>query len=129
MAEKKKDMPMNGAQPGGEIREKYKMKPGAMRGRGPGGRGRALERPKDAIGTTKRMLAYLKDYKLQLVIVALTLVVTAVTGVAATYFLKPIFNNLANMVGQSNPDLGPFIRTAGASGPVPAHADPGYALL
>ena len=25
MAEKKKDMPMNGAQPSGEIREKYKM--------------------------------------------------------------------------------------------------------
>ena len=107
MAEKKKEMPMNGPFPGGkngprpggkngpfpggpngqipggEIREKYKMKPGAMRGRGPGGRGRSMERPKDAIGTTKRVLAYLKDYKLQLCIVALTLIVTAVTGVAA----------------------------------------------
>ncbi len=89
-------------------KEKYQMKPG---GRGPGGRGRALEKPKNAIGTTKRLLAYLKEFRLQLVIVAITLIVTAVTNVVATYFLKPIFNDLAEMSGQSNPDLSHFIET------------------
>jgi len=98
--------------PPSEIREKYQAKPGSRPGgRGPGGRGRPMEKPKDAIGTTKRILKYLHGYEWQLGIVALTLVVTAVTGVAATYFLKPIFNDLAVMVGQEDPDLTHFIST------------------
>ncbi len=94
-------------------KEKYKMKPGGRGGPGggPGGRGRAMEKPRDALGTTKRILTYLRDFKLQLVIVAVTLVITAVTSVAATYFLKPIFNDLAEMAGQSAPDLSHFIET------------------
>ena len=69
-----------------EIHEKYKAKPGSRpggRGHGPGGRGRPMEKPKDAIGTTKRILKYLHGYEWQLAIVALTLVVTAVMGPAS----------------------------------------------
>lgn len=120
MAEKTKAMPNNAPANMPVMKEKYKMKPGGRGpgggpgggpGHGPGGRGRAMEKPKDAIGTIKRILTYLKDYKLQLVIVALTLIITAVTSVVATYFLKPIFNDLSEMVGQSNPDLSHFIET------------------
>ena len=97
--------------PQSSVKEKYKMKPGGRGPGGPGGRGRAMEKPKDAIGTTKRILTYLKEFKLQLVVVAVTLIVTAVTSVVATYFLKPIFNDLAEMSGQPNPDLSHFIGT------------------
>lgn len=97
--------------PQSSVKEKYKMKPGGRGPGGAGGRGRAMEKPKDAIGTTKRILTYLKEFKLQLVVVAVTLIVTAVTSVVATYFLKPIFNDLAEMSGQPNPDLSHFIGT------------------
>jgi len=84
------------------------------RGGGPG-RGdsaqRSVGKPKNVKQTLKRLLAYMLDYKLQLAVVFVTLILSSLAGVAGTYFLKPIINDLTRFVGQRSPDLSSFIRT------------------
>lgn len=87
------------------------MRPGP-RGPGRGGpRHRSMEKPKDIKKTLGRLLAYMLDYKFQLVGVFVGIILSALAGVAGTYFLRPIINGLGEFIGQQSPDLSNFIRT------------------
>lgn len=71
---------------------------------------RVKEKPKNVKKTLGRILAYMLDYKIQLVIVVIAIIGSSLSGVAGTYFLKPIINNyVIPLIGQKNPDLSGFI--------------------
>ena len=64
---------------------------------GPGG-GRSpnkhgFQKPKDLRGTLRKLLSYLADYKLHLIVVACMLVVSSACTVAGSYLLKPLIND------------------------------------
>ena len=87
------------------------MRPGP-RGPGRGGpRHRSMEKLKDIKKTLGRLLAYMLDYKFQLVGVFVGIILSALAGVAGTYFLRPIINGLGEFIGQQSPDLSNLIRT------------------
>lgn len=66
------------------------MQPRAPRGPGmPVG----FERPKDARKTLGRLLAYLKNRRLMLVLVFFLMLISAFSGLAGNYFLKPLIND------------------------------------
>ena len=89
-------------------KEKFKQSEGA----GNRGRGRRIEKPKDAGKTMLRILSYLKHYKVRLIIAMVCMVVAALATVGGTYFLKPALNNfIVPLIGQQDPDLSGFIRT------------------
>lgn len=74
----------------------------------------AAFKPKNTGKTIKRILEYMKPYKIQLVLVLLLVVVSSVASIAGTYFLKPLFNNfIVPFIGQQNPDLSDFLRVIG----------------
>ena len=77
----------------------------------PGGPGQAKGRgrPQNAKKTIRRLLRYVLSFRLQLIIAIVCIVVAAGANIAGTYFLKPIFNDLEKLVGQSNPDLTDFV--------------------
>ena len=78
-------------------------------GRGPG-RGPALEKPKNPIETIKRLVKYLMEYKVQMLLVIVGLVGSSGASVASTYFLKPIINDyIVPFIGRENPDLSAFV--------------------
>lgn len=60
--------------------------------RGPGSRPIGFEKPKNLIQTTKRILSYLKNSKLQVFLVILSLIVSTVCGLLGSYFLKPLID-------------------------------------
>lgn len=69
-----------------------------------------IRKPQDTKHTLKRLLDYLLDYKVQLVLVFFTIILSASAGVAGTYFLKPLINRyITPAIGQNNPDLSGFI--------------------
>ncbi len=71
-----------------------------------GGKGRG---PKNAMGTLKRIVGYLKPYKIQLIIVLVSVLISTGASVAGSYFLKPLINDyILPLVGQQNPDLTPL---------------------
>lgn len=81
---------------------------------GPGGGPRGFAKPKDMKKTMKRLLKYLLDYKLQLIFIVIAIMGSALSGVAGTYFLKPIINDyVVPFIGRENPDLSGFIRMIG----------------
>ena len=63
----------------------------APKGGGPNKHG--FQRPQDFKGTVKKLLRYVANYKASLVLVAVCLVLSSVTSIAASYMLKPILNN------------------------------------
>jgi len=77
----------------------------------PGAHGRpAIAKPKNAGKTFGRILKYMFSYKLQLVIVAITIIVSAAANIAGTYFLKPIINQyIVPFIGHKNPDMSGFL--------------------
>jgi len=71
-----------------------------------GPRGRGVEKPKDAIGTFKRLLLYFKDYYVTIIISLICVAVASLANVASNYFLKPIINEaIMPFIGKENPDL------------------------
>lgn len=65
-----------------------------------------MKKPKDGKKTLLRILRYLEEYRFQLGLVALLVVVSSGAGVVGTYFLKPIIDNdIAPWIGSGNPDL------------------------
>lgn len=71
-----------------------------------GGRGRG---PKNAMGTLRRIVGYLKPYKIQLTIVLVSVLISTGASVAGSYFLKPLINDyILPLVGQQNPDFTPL---------------------
>lgn len=88
-------------------KKRYKQSEGVQRGRG-----KRIEKPKNAGQTLVRILSYLGHYKARLIIAAVCMVVSALATVGGTYFLKPALNNyIVPLIGQQNPDLSGFIRT------------------
>lgn len=61
------------------------------KGHGPNGHG--FQKPKDLKGTVKKLLAYVVRYKALLVVVAICLVLSSGTSIAASYLLKPLLND------------------------------------
>lgn len=81
---------------------------------GPGGGPRGFAKPKNTSKTLKRLLSYLLEYKLNLVAIVIAIIGSSLSGVAGTYFLKPIINNyVVPFIGQENPDLSGFIGMIG----------------
>ena len=81
---------------------------------GPRGKAMHLNRgrkPKDAGKTIKRIFSYMKGYRGHLAAVFLLVLISSAGQIAATYFLKPLFNDfILPFVGMQNPDLSAFIR-------------------
>ncbi len=71
-----------------------------------GPRGRGVERPKDAVGTFKRLILYFKDYYVTILFSLVCVAVASLANVASNYFLKPIINEaIMPFIGKENPDL------------------------
>lgn len=70
------------------------MGPGPRRGPGPGAKGLG-GKPKNTKNTVKRLLSYLKNYKLHLIIAAVCMLVSTATSLAGSVMLRPIINRLA----------------------------------
>jgi len=78
--------PMRGPGPGG---------PGRGPGRGPGGPGRGMGpggKPKNSKQTVKRLLKYLEQDRLMLVIAFICVIANTLTGLAGSYMLRPLIN-------------------------------------
>lgn len=67
---------------------------------GPGKMG-ALAKPQNAKGTFKRLLSYLLDYPIQIVVIVIALILSSSAAVAGTYMLKPVFNNIADLLSKN----------------------------
>lgn len=81
-------------------KEWSKMPPGPRNGQ------HAMRKPKDTKKTVKRILSYLSEYKIHLVIVALFVIISSAASVAGTYFLRPIIDDyIVPLIGQQNPDF------------------------
>ncbi len=71
---------------------------------------RVKEKPKNVKRTLSRIFQYVLEYRIQLVIVVVAIIGSSLSGVAATYFLKPIINDyVIPLIGQKSPDLSGFI--------------------
>lgn len=71
------------------------VKPGGGQGGGPGARG-GYQKPKNAAQTLHRLMGYITRRKWLLVLVAICVILSAVTGVAGTYLLRPLLNDLVS---------------------------------
>ena len=81
-----------------------------MAGPGPGSNRKAIAKPKNIGKILKRLLNYMSEYRFQLIIVGILIIVSSLAGVAGTYFLKPIINNyIVPFIGNENPDLSGLI--------------------
>lgn len=68
-------------------------------------------KPENAVKTTKRILSYISDYKIHLILVLLFVILSSGASIAGTYFLKPLINNhILPFVGHKSPDLSAFLR-------------------
>lgn len=65
-----------------------------------------VRKPKNAGKTIKRILKYLLDYKIQLIIVAFGIIFSSTASIAGTFLLKPVINNLT-----TTKDISALIRT------------------
>ena len=68
-------------------------------------------KPKNALKTIKRIISYMKPYRAHLILVIVCVLISVASNIAATYFLKPLFNRyIIPFIGQQNPNLSEFIR-------------------
>ena len=70
-------------------------------------------KPKNAKKTFGRLIGYLKPYLFSLIIIIVGLLVSAGAGVAGTYLLKPIINQIGQMVQTKSGDFTVFFRYLG----------------
>ncbi len=57
-------------------------------------------------GVLKRLLSYMKPYRVQLIIVAISIVISSVAGVASSLFIKTLIDDhILPLVGVTEPDL------------------------
>lgn len=71
---------------------------------------RVKEKPKNVKKTLGRILEYMLDYKIQLIIVVIAIIGSSLSSVAGTYFLKPIINDyVIPLIGHESPDFSGFI--------------------
>ena len=70
-----------------------------------------MKKPKNGKKTLFRILRYLAEYKLQLILVVLFVVISSGAGVAGTYFLKPVVDDyIVPLIGAKNPDFTGLLR-------------------
>ena len=63
------------------------------KGHGGGRQGHGYQRPTNLKSTVSRLLGYISQYRLLLILVALCLAVSSLASVASSYLMKPIINN------------------------------------
>ena len=69
-----------------------------------------FKKPKDTRKTVQGVMSYLADFKPQLILVVLFVVISSAASVAGTYFLKPIIDDyIVPFIGADNPDLSGFV--------------------
>lgn len=68
-------------------------------------------RPKSVGKTLIRIFGYLLNRKWQLLLVAFFVTISSGAGIAGTYFLKPLINDIIPLIGHKNADLTSFIKT------------------
>lgn len=89
--------------------------PGGGPRRGPGGGRHALmggSKLKDSKKTIKRMLSYLSEYKLRIVLVLLCMIISTVTALCCSYLLNPVINKLALYVTGKEQEMSAMERFA-----------------
>ncbi|MBQ4165915.1 MAG: ABC transporter ATP-binding protein, partial [Oscillospiraceae bacterium] len=67
-----------------------------------------MKRPpmKAGKGVLKRLLSYMKPYRIQLIIVAVSIVISSVAGVASSLFIKTLIDDhIIPLVGVTDPDF------------------------
>lgn len=70
-----------------------------------------FDKPQNIKATLKRLMSYMLAYRWQLPVVAVCVIISALSGVAGTYFIKPFINDyVVPLIGQQTPDLSGFIR-------------------
>lgn len=69
---------------------------------GPPGRGKPNQKPKQAKQTFTRILRYMGKNKLFLIVVFLMLILSTVCSTGASYWLKPILNDVADSIKAGN---------------------------
>lgn len=94
------------------------MKPSMGQGtrRGPAGPGRMPmggKKSKDPMRTLKRLLGYIfKEYKLKLFLVIALIIISSITSVISTLFLKTLIDDyITPFLGQSSPNFAPLFKT------------------
>ena len=83
-----------------EQKKKYTKTDARPTGGGPGARG-GYQRPKNMGQTLRRLMGYVTHRKWLLVLVMVCVLVSAVTGVAGTYLIRPILNDLVSAMPMS----------------------------
>ncbi len=71
---------------------------------------KGFAKPQNVGKTFARLFGYLRPYLGRLLLVALFLLITSLSGVIGTYLLKPIFNIAADMFRTGSRDFGPILR-------------------
>ncbi len=71
---------------------------------------KGFAKPKNVGKTFARLFGYLRPHIGKLLVVAVLLVVSSLSGVVGTYLLKPIFNIAAQMFETGSRDFGPIVR-------------------
>ena len=70
-----------------------------------------MKKPKNAKKTFARIMSYLSEYRLMLILVCILVALSSGAAVAGTYFLKPIIDDfIAPMIGSQNPDFTGLLR-------------------
>ena len=71
---------------------------------------KAPSKPKDLKGTMKKLLSYMGEYKKQLVVVAVCIVVSALVSAFGTYMLKDAIDTyITPLIGQNAPNFSSYI--------------------
>lgn len=71
----------------------------------------SVKRPKNTKKTLDRLLSYIKKYRIQMIIVLFTIVISSLANIIGTYMLKPILNDyIVPFIGEQDADLTGFIR-------------------
>lgn len=69
-----------------------------------------FESPKNVRSTISRLFRYMLHYRGQLAIVLICIIISALAGVAGTYFIKPIINDyVVPLIGSQHPDMTGFL--------------------
>lgn len=70
-----------------------------------------MKKPKNAKKTVARIMSYLSEYRLMLILVCILVALSSGAAVVGTYFLKPIIDDfIAPMIGSQNPDFTDLLR-------------------
>ena len=71
---------------------------------------KGFAKPQNVGKTFARLFGYLRPHAAKLLLVAVCLLISSLSGVVGTYLLKPIFNIAAEMFQTGSRDFGPIVR-------------------